>query len=101
MKLFKSIDDKLKDLGFEKVVEEGETEDDLGTCYRRVVPINGGDIYVHRLDILHKASGKHLIQSYEEGTNSDGFNNTVGLTYEITKLAMKKYRQLKRKYKWN
>ena len=101
MKLFKSVDDKLKDLGFEKVVEEGETENKFGASYMRVVPINNDDNYIHRLDILHKASGKHLIQSYEEGTNSDGFNNMVGLTYEVIKLAMKKYRQLKRKYKWN
>lgn len=32
--------------------------------------------------------------------NADGFNNIVGLTYEETKLIMKKYRQMKRKYKW-
>lgn len=97
MKLFKSVDERLKDLGFEKV----EAEDKYGAFYRRVVPINSDYNYIHRLDILYKASGRHLIHSYEEGTNSDGFNNTVGLTYEITKLAMKKYRQLKRKYKWN
>lgn len=97
MKLFKSVDERLKDLGFEKV----EAEDKYGAFYSRVVPINSDDSYVHRLDIIHKANGKHLIQSYEEKVNSDGFNNTVGLTYEITKLAIKKYRQLKRKYKWN
>lgn len=97
MRLFKSVDNRLKELGFEKV----ETEDKYGACYRRVVPINSDDSYVHRLDIIHKANGKHLIQSYQEETNSDGFNNMVGLTYEVTKLAMKKYRQLKRKYKWD
>ena len=40
-----------------------------------------------RLDIVEEASGKHLIQSYQEGTNSDGFNNVVGLSCEETKLA--------------
>lgn len=94
--MFKNVDEKLKDLGFVKV----ENENKYGACYMRVFPINNDDSYVHRLDILHKASGKHIIQSYQEDVNSDGFNNMVGLSYEVTKLAMKKYRQLKRKYKW-
>lgn len=94
--MFKSVDEKLKDLGFEKV----EKEDKLGACYMRVVPINNDESYIHRLDILHKASGNHIIQSYQEGVNTDGFNNMVGLNYKTIKLATKKYRQLKRKYKW-
>lgn len=96
MKLFKSVDNRLKELGFEKV----EAENKYGACFMRVVPINSDDSYIHRLDIIHKANGNHLIQSYQEGVNSDGLNNMVGLNYEATKLAMKKYRQLKRKYKW-
>ena len=92
--MFKSIAKRLEELGFKKI-----EEDNLGASYSRVVPIND-DIYVHRLDIVHKASGRHLIQSYEEDVNKDGFNNVVGLNYETTRLAMKKYRQLKRKYKW-
>lgn len=96
MKLFKSVDDKLKDLGFEK-----NDEDKYGVSYSRVISINENNKYTHNLDILHKASGNHIIQSYEEGLNNDGFNNMVGLNYKTTKLAMKKYRQLKRKYKWN
>lgn len=100
MKLFKSVDEKFKDLGFEKVNDEGETEDKLGVCYRRNVTVNSDNSYIHRIDILHKASGNHIVQSYQEGLNSDGFNNMVGLDYKTTKLAMKKYRQMKRKYKW-
>ena len=92
--MFKSIDKRLEELGFKKI-----EEDKLGACYSRVVPISD-DIYIHRLDIIHKASGRHLIQSYEEDVNKDGFNNVVGLNYETTRLAMKKYCQLKRKYKW-
>lgn len=91
--IFKSIDEKLKELGFVKE----EPENKYGVCYKRRVPEFN---YIQKLDILHKASGRHLIQSYQEGVNSDGFNNVVGLTYEETKFAMKKYRQLKRKYKW-
>lgn len=97
MKIFKNVDDRLKELGFLKM--ENETE--YGVYYFRIVPINSYDSYIHRLDIIHKNNGRHLIQSYEETTNSDGFNNMVGLDYETMKLAMKKYRQLKRKYKWN
>lgn len=100
MKLFKSIDERFKELGFEKVNDEVEAEDKLGVCYRRNVTTNSDDSYIHRIDILHKASGNHVIQSYQESVNSDGFNNMVGLNYETTKLAMKKYRQMKRKYKW-
>ena len=95
--LFKSVDEKLKELGFIKSEKEGEKENKYGVCYRREIPKYG---YVQRLDICHKASGRHIIQSYEEEVNSDKFNNMVGLTYKETRLAMKKYRQLKRKYKW-
>lgn len=66
-----------------------ETENEYGVCYRREVSEFN---YIQRLDILHKANGRHLIKSYQEGLNFDGFNNAVGLTYEETKLAMRKYR---------
>ena len=91
-----NVDKKLEKLGFVKDVVT-ETENEYGVCYRREVSEFN---YIQRLDILHKANGRHLIQSYQEGLNSDGFNNAVGLTYEETKLAMRKYRQLKRKYRW-
>lgn len=93
MKLFKSVDEKIKDLGFIKV--RGDSI--FGACYEREVTEFG---YTQCLAIMHKASGRHLIQSYQKGVNQDGFNNVIGLTYEETKLAMRKYRQLKRKYKW-
>ena len=89
MRLFKTTDEKLAEIGFMRA-----SENNYGVCYQRE---NKKYNYTHRLDILHKQSGKHLIQSYEEGTN----NNVVGLTYYETKLAMKKYRELKRKYKWD
>ena len=98
MKVFKNIDEQLMEIGFIKSEEEGEKENEFGICYKRECKELG---YTQRLDIIHKASGRHLIQSYQEGVNSDGFNNVVGLSYKEIKLAMKKYRQLKRKYKWN
>ena len=70
----------------------------MGACYEREITEYG---YIQCLEIMHKANGKHLIQSYQKGgVNKDGFNNVVGLTYEETKLAMKKYKQLKREYNW-
>ena len=93
MRLFKTTDEKLAEIGFVKV-----TENNYGACYQRE---NNEYNYTQRLDILHKKSGNHLIMSYEEGTNKDKLNNVIGLTYYETKLAMKKYRELKRKYKWN
>lgn len=88
-----NVDKKLEKLGFVAV----ESENEYGACYRREVSEFN---YIQRLDIIHKANGRHLIQSYQESVNSDGFNNVVGLTYEEAKLAMRKYRQLKRKYRW-
>lgn len=32
--------------------------------------------------------------------NSEGFNNCVGLTYKEMRMAMKKYKEMKIKYKW-
>ena len=97
IKLFKTVDEKLEKLGFVKVADEGETENFYGVSYRKEVNDYG---CIYRVDIGHKPGGRHFIQSYQEGTNTDGFNNTVDLTYEETKLIMKKYRQMKRKYKW-
>lgn len=100
--IFESVDKKLKKLGFSRVYEDREDgrcvlEDEYGVSYKRWIEEFK---YVQVLDIRRKASGKHLIQSYQEDVNADGFNNGVGLTYQEMKLAMKKYRQMKRRYKW-
>lgn len=99
MKLFKNVDERFRELGFYKMKNE-DKEDKYGVSYIKEIRLNDNNKYNHRLDIIHKANGNHLIQSYQEDVNSDGFNNMVGLNYKTTKLAMKKYRQLKRKYKW-
>lgn len=83
MKLFKSIDEKFEALGFKKIEESP-----VIVVYHR--PERG---YVHELALCHKINGKHLIQSYQKGVNTDGFNNMVGLTPEEAKLACKKITQ--------
>ena len=90
--LFVNADKVMEKLGFEKIEEIG-----TGASYCRK---NGEFNFVQRLDIVHKKNGNHLIQSYVCGTNSDGFNNCVGITYPEMKAVMKKYRELKRKYRW-
>ena len=90
--LFVKADRKMEKLGFEKI-----EENKFGVSYRKE---NKEYNFTQRIDIVYKSSENHLIQSYVEGTNSDGFNNCVGLTYAEMKAVMKKYRELKRKYRW-
>lgn len=86
------IDKKLKKMGFEK-----EYENKYGAgFYRKDEKYS----YVQILEIDHKRSGNHLISSYQKDLNNEGFNNSVGFTYKEAKLAMKKYKQLSKKYKW-
>lgn len=86
------IDKKLLKLGFVKL-----EENEHGAIFEREEKEFN---YIHVVDIMKKKSKKHLIFSYDKKVNEDYFNNAVGLTYEETKLFMKKYRQIKRKYKW-
>lgn len=90
--MFKNADKLLENLGFKKI-----EENKFGVSYQKE---NKEYNFTQRLDIVHKESGNHLIQSYVEGTNSDGFNNCVGITYPEIKVIMKKYRELKRRYRW-
>lgn len=85
---FKSIDKKFEEIGFYKV-----KEDKYGATYSRKDPEHG---FVHVLSILHKASGNHIVQSYDKYLfDSKGIGNTcVGLTYYEMKLALKKMKQL-------
>jgi len=82
MKLFKTIDEKIMDLGFIK-----EKEDKFGVRY-----IRKNDKYTQIVDILHKASERHILQSYDKdlGDNQNIGNTCVGLTYTEMKLFVKK-----------
>jgi hypothetical protein len=89
--IFKTIDEKLKAIGFNKV-----DEDNYIVQYERK---NEKYNYIQCLDLMSKNTGKHLISSYQKDINKDGFNNSVGLTMYESKLAIKKMRQWIRKYK--
>lgn len=87
MKLFKSVDEKLADIGFIKV-----EDNDFYVSYEREVTDYG---YTQSLTIIHKASGRHILQSYDKDSFDERCigNTCVGLTYYEMKLIMKKMRQ--------
>lgn len=87
MKLFKSVDEKLRDIGFVK-----ESEGKYHVAYVRK---NHAPDYTHCLDILHKSNGQSIIQSYDRDLMDDKCigNACVGLTYDEAKLVMRKMRQ--------
>lgn len=86
--MFKSIDKKFEEIGFIKV-----SEDKYGARYERK---NEEHNYTQVLAILHKASGRHIVQSYDkELMDSKMIGNTcVGLSCYEMKLALKKMKQL-------
>lgn len=86
--MFKSIDKKFEEIGFNKV-----REDKYGAYYERK---NEQYNYIQVLHIIHKANGRHIVQSYDKDLfDTKGIGNTcVGLTYYEMKLALKKMKQL-------
>lgn len=91
MKVFKTLNDKISELGF-TLTEENN---------RHIEYTRHNDTYNfnQKVVILHKASGRHILQSYDvDSTNTDG-SICVGLTYEELKLFVKKFRQLQRRWK--
>jgi hypothetical protein len=88
MKLFKSTDEKFKEIGFVKV-----KQDKYGVTYERQ---NECPKFIQILDLIHKQSGKHIIQSYDPAlmdTKKIG-NTCVGLTMYEAKLCIKKMKEL-------
>ena len=83
MKLFKSIDEKFEAIGFKKI----EESDDI-VVYERQTPL-----YVQVLELCRWGKGQNMIFSIQQGVNSDGFNNNVGLTVYEAHLASKKMKQ--------
>lgn len=81
------VDEELSKLGFEKI-----KENEIIVVYIRH---DEKFKFVQKVDML-----EDRIFSYQAGGNSDGFNNCVSLKYHEIRLFMKKYKQMKRKYKW-
>lgn len=88
MKLFKTVDDKLADIGFINV-----REDKHGVVYERK---DSEHDFTQSVTILHKSSGRHLLQSYDaELTDQKMIGNTcIGLTGYEMKLFLKKMKQI-------
>nr|DAJ69709.1 MAG TPA: hypothetical protein [Caudoviricetes sp.] len=88
MKLFKSVDEKLKEIGFVKI-----EEDKYGVRYERK---NSKYNFTQSVDILHKASGRHILQSYDADLMDEKKvgNTCVGLTGYEMKLFLKKMKQI-------
>lgn len=88
MRIFKSVDEKLKEIGFNKI-----SEDKYGAQYERY---NAKCDYWQRVDIWYKASGRHILQSYDRDlTDEKKIGNTcVGLTGYEMKLFLKKMKKL-------
>lgn len=88
MKLFKTVDEKFAEIGFEKV-----EENEYGVTYKRKIEEHN---FTQTLALLHKSSGRHLIQSYDaELMDEKKIGNTcVGLTMYEAKLCVKKMKQM-------
>lgn len=86
MKLFKTVDEKFKEIGFLKI-----QEDKYGVSYERKK-----DTFLQRLDLMHKASGKHIVQSYDPYLidNKNIGNTCVGLSMYEMKLCIKKMKKM-------
>lgn len=88
MKLFKTVDEKLADIGFRKV-----SENKYGMEYERKDNVHN---FTQIVSILHKETGRHILQSYDSDlmdTKKIG-NTCVGLTgYEMS-LFLKKMKQI-------
>lgn len=89
MKLFKTVDEKLAEIGFTK-----EKEDKYGCVYRRKDKKYN---FTQKVDILHKKSGRHILQSYDPDLVDDkGIGSTcVGLTGYEMNLFLKKMKEMK------
>lgn len=90
MKVFKTTDDKISELGFNKTID-----DEHMVRYERVNEHFG---YTHRVDLLHKKNIDNIIQSYDLNLIDEKFigNTCIGLTAKEAVLFGKK---LKKKWK--
>lgn len=83
MKLFKSIDDRFEEIGLIKM-----NDDEYSVEYERKQP----EGYIQSINIHHKKSGRHIVQSYDKNLFDEKKigNTCVGLTsYELNLIYKK------------
>ena len=87
-KIFKSVDEKLEDIGFIKM-----REDKYGCEYEREDKKYN---FTHKVFIGHKKSERHILQSYDPDLMDDKKTGCtcVGLTGYEMKLFLKKMKQI-------
>lgn len=88
MKIFKTVDEKLFEIGFIKTEENGYCVE-----YKRKDEVYG---FMQKVCILRKQSGRHILQSYDPDLMDEKKigNTCVGLTgYEMS-LFVKKMKQI-------
>lgn len=88
MKIFKTVDERFAEIGFTKTIE-----DEYGAVYERTVDHYG---FIQRIDLLHKASGRHIAQSFDSNLiDQENIGSTcVGLSMYEMKLCIKKMKQM-------
>lgn len=86
MKIRTHFDDRIKELGFNLV-----ENNNFGILYERYVTAYD---FVQVVHIVHKASGKHIVQSYDKKTSQ-----VCGLTFEELHLFNKKVKQIEKRWK--
>ena len=89
----KMIDKKLLEMGFVK-----REESKYIVSYERE---NSEFGYTQCVDIAHKTSGRHILQSYDKQSTTEYGSNVVGLTYDEARVFMKKMRKMIRRWKKN
>lgn len=87
MKIFKTLDQKIKDLGFTLVANNKSA-----IRYERY---NEKNKYIQVVELHYKKNGNHILESYDPCLfDEKGIGNTcIGLTYKETKLFLKKMKE--------
>lgn len=76
------IDKKFYELGWIKT-----KENEYVVAYEKYIKDYD---YIHHIDIIHKKSGNHLIQSYCDTETNNLFSYMVGLNFKETLLSILK-----------